>query len=161
MAEDFDKKVEQFGQDIWKKTTDVFNVLSKNTEIAGKQRELRMVYAEIGKQYCAKHGAEAGNEFAEQCERALAMAKEIEELEQEVLQHRGRRKCVKCGESIPSSIAFCPYCGAAQPAEEPKEEPQEEPAEEAEVINSWICPVCGAKMDEDDQYCTTCGAKRP
>jgi len=157
MAEDFGKKVEQFGQDIWKKTTDVFNVLSKNTEIAGKQRELRTVYAEIGKLYCAKHGTEAGNEFREQCERALAMAQEIEALEQEVLQHRGRRKCAKCNESIPSTAAFCPHCGAAQP----KEEPREEPAEDAEVIDSWICPVCGAKMDEDDQYCTVCGAKRP
>ena len=156
MADDFGKKVEQFGQDIWKKTTDVFNVISKNTEIAGKQRELRMVYAEIGKLYCAKHGAEAGNEFHEQCERALAMAKEIEELEQEVLQHRGRRKCEKCGESIPSDVAFCPHCGAAQP----KVEPEAPEADAAEVIDSWICPVCGAKMDEDDQYCTTCGAKR-
>ena len=158
MAEDFGKKVEQFGQDIWKKTTDVFNVLSKNTEIAGKQRELRLVYAEIGKLYCEKHGEESGNEFSEQCERALAMKKEIEELEQEVLQHRGRRKCAKCGELIDSAVAFCPHCGAPQPKEEPEEE---KPIEEAEVINSWICPVCGAKMDEDDQYCTVCGAKRP
>ncbi|MEN6594201.1 MAG: zinc ribbon domain-containing protein [Clostridiaceae bacterium] len=157
MAEDFGKKVEQFGQDIWKKTTDVFNVLSKNTEIAGKQRELRLAYAEIGKLYCEKHGSESGSEFPEQCERALAMKKEIEELEQEVLQHCGRRKCTKCGELIDSAVAFCPHCGAAQP----KEEPVEDPVEEAEVINSWICPVCGAKMDEDVQFCTVCGAKRP
>ena len=161
MAEDFGKKVEQFGQDIWKKTTDVFNVISKNTEIAGKQRELRLAYAEIGKLYCEKHGSESGSEFQEQCERALAMKKEIEELEQEVLQHRGRSKCAKCGELIDSAVAFCPHCGAPQPKEEPVEEPAEEPAEEAEVINSWICPVCGAKMDEDVQFCTVCGAKRP
>jgi ribosomal protein S26 len=157
MADDFGKKVEQFGQDVWKKTTDVFNVISKNTEIAGKQRELRTVYAEIGKLYCANHGTEDGNEFPDQCKRALAMAKEIEELEQEVLQHRGRRKCLKCGESIPANVAFCPRCGAAQP----KEEPETHEADEAEVIDSWICPVCGAKMDDDDQYCTACGAKRP
>lgn len=156
MPDDFGKKVERFGQDIWRKTQGAFGVLSKNTEIAAKSRELRTVYTEIGRQYCSKHAAEAGNEFPELCAQALQMAQEIATLETEVLAQKGCRKCASCGESVAITAAFCPSCGAAQPKEEP---PVEEASFDAE--DGWVCPGCGAKADDDDAFCSVCGAKRP
>ena len=48
MAEDFGKKIEKFGQEIWKKTTDVVGSISKSAEVANKERDLKQVYADIG-----------------------------------------------------------------------------------------------------------------
>jgi len=156
MAEDFGKKVERFGQDVWKKTTDTFGVIGKNAEIASKSRELRTVYAEIGRQYCSKHAQETGNEFPELCAQAYEMATEISDLETQVLKQRGLRKCTSCGESISKIAAFCPHCGAQQP----KEEPAADEAESDEPAG-WTCPNCNASMGPDDQYCSSCGTKRP
>ncbi len=156
MADDFGKKVERFGQGVWKKTQDTFGVIGKNSEISSKSRDLRMVYAEIGRQYCDKHAAETDNEFAELTTRAQQMAEEIAELEAQVLAQKGCRKCVSCGESIPAASAFCPHCGAAQPKEEP-------PVVEESFVsdNGWICPNCGERADGADLFCSSCGTKRP
>jgi RNA polymerase subunit RPABC4/transcription elongation factor Spt4 len=156
MAEDFGKKVERFGQDVWKKTTDTFGVIGKNAEIASKSRELRTVYAEIGRQYCSKHAQETGNEFPDLCAQAYEMATEIAALEEQVLRQRGLRKCANCGESISRKAAFCPHCGEKQPEEEPIDGDNEtvEP-------DGWVCPACGTAMAQDDQFCSSCGTKRP
>ena len=156
MSDEFGKKVERFGQDIWKKTQGAFGVLSKNSEIAAKSRELRSICAEIGQQYCDRHAMEADNEFPEHCAQALLLIQEIAALEAEVLAQKGCRKCVTCGESIAVIAAFCPHCGAAQPKEEPPV--VETPLDSAD---EWICPNCGAKADEDDAFCAACGVKRP
>ncbi len=157
MAEDFGKKVERFGQDVWKKTTDTFGVIGKNAEIASKSRELRAVYAEIGRQYCSKHAQETDNEFPDLCKQAYEMATEISALEEQVLRQRGLKKCVSCCESIPIKAAYCPHCGAQQPEEEAA---SEEDADTV-VLDDWTCPNCGAKMAADDQFCSSCGTKRP
>jgi RNA polymerase subunit RPABC4/transcription elongation factor Spt4 len=156
MAEDFGKKVERFGQDVWKKTTDTFGVIGKNAEIASKSRELRTVYAEIGRQYCSKHAQETGNEFPELCTQAYEMATEISVLEEQVLGQRGLRKCGNCGESISRKAAFCPHCGTQQPKEEPVEADDDAPG-----TDGWVCPTCGTAMAQDDQFCASCGTKRP
>lgn len=157
MAEDFGKKVERFGQDVWKKTTDTFGVIGKNAEIASKSRELRTVYAEIGRQYCSKHAQASDNEFPDLCAQAFEMATEISALEEQVLSQRGLRKCAGCGESISKKAAFCPHCGAQQPIETTSAS-EDEPAAGPD---GWVCPNCGTAMEPSDQFCSSCGAKRP
>lgn len=159
MAEDFGKKIERFGQDIWKKTTDAVGSIGKSAESANKTRELKGVYADIGRQFCEKHPAQAADEFAELAAQAKELEAEIAVLETQILEQRGSKKCVSCGEQIPYAAAFCSKCGAAQPKIEP--EPEPEPAVEAQVVDEWTCSACGAKMDSSDAFCTACGAKRP
>ncbi|MEZ4628915.1 MAG: zinc ribbon domain-containing protein [Eubacteriales bacterium] len=154
MADDFGKKIERFGQDIWKKTSDAVGAIGKSAESANKKHELRTVYADIGEAFFKKHPAQAKDEFAELYGRAEALETEISALEEQILEQRGHRKCVSCGEQIAQNAAFCPKCGTAQPAA------KEEPAEEAEVISDWVCPTCGVKNDSDAKFCVACGVKR-
>lgn len=156
MAEDIGKKVERFGQDLWKKTQGVFGSVSKNTEIAAKKRELSKLYEEIGRQYCALHAAEAENEFPALCEKVAGFLREIDALEAELLTQKGNKKCVSCGFVIDADAQFCPSCGVKQP--EPEPEPEPEPAAEAPA--GWICPACHASMEESALFCSVCGAKR-
>jgi len=155
MAEDFGKKVEKFGQDVWKKTTDAFGVIGKQSEIASKSHDLREVYAEIGRQFCEKHSSAAESEFPDLCANALQLMQEISDLEEQVLVARGRRKCANCGDSIPKTAAYCPHCGTEQPKEETPD-PEDPPK-----ADYWVCPNCGASLDIDDLYCSSCGTKRP
>lgn len=155
MAEDFGKKIEKFGQDIWKKTTDAVGSIGKSAEVSNKRRDLRTVYAEIGQQFIQKHPGQARDEFADLTQRASDLEKEIVELEAQILEQRGSKKCVECGEQIPSAAAFCSMCGAPQPKQET------EPAAEAEVVDGWKCPACGQEMGSADTYCSACGTKRP
>jgi ribosomal protein L40E len=159
MAEELGKKIERFGQDVWKKTTDVVGAIGKSAEVANKKRELKAVYSDIGQTFLAKHPAQAADDSPDLTERAKALETEIADLEAQILEQRGSKKCVSCGEMIPFEAAFCSKCGAAQPKAEP--EPESEPTVEAEVIDSWICPACGAKLGSTDAFCTVCGVKRP
>jgi len=155
MSDDFGKKVERFGQDIWKKTSDAFGVISKSSEIAGKQREMRLIYAEIGKQYFDLHRSSPEESFASLFASASEKADELAKLEEQLLQYKGHRRCTVCGETISAKVAYCPRCGAEQPKEEPAEETETD--EEAD----WICPRCGVVNDADNLFCVACGEKRP
>ncbi|MBA4348204.1 MAG: hypothetical protein C0413_05090 [Clostridiales bacterium] len=155
MTEDFGKKIEKFGQDIWKKTTGAVESISKSAEVVNKRRELKAVYADIGQLFTKKHPAQANDEFGDLTQNATSLEKEIADLEAQILEQRGSKKCVECGEQIPYAAAFCSKCGAPQPKQEP------EPAEEAEVVDGWVCPACGQEMGSTDTFCSSCGVKRP
>ena len=155
MAEDFGKKIERFGQDIWKKTTDAVDAIGKSAESANKSRELKTVYADIGKQFCEKNPAQAEKEFGDLFRQANMLEAQIAALEAQILAQRGAKKCAACGEEIPLAAPFCSACGAAQPKVE------QEPASEGEVVDEWICPLCGVKNASSSETCVACGAKRP
>ena len=154
MAEDFGKKVERFGQDIWKKTSDAFGVISKSTEVASKRRELRLAYADVGSKYCELHGGEAEPALTDLVAIAKVKLDELHSLEEQLLEYKGYRKCAACGETISSSVVYCPHCGAQQPKEAPAEDA------EPEVDADWTCPRCGVVNDADNLYCVACGEKR-
>ena len=163
MAEELGKKIERFGQDVWKKTTDVVGAIGKSAEVANKKRELKYVYSDIGQKFFETHPAQAADESPDLAERAKTLTAEIADQEAQILEQRGSKKCVSCGEMIPFAAAFCSKCGAAQPKNESEPEPatEAEPTVDAEVIDSWICPVCSATLGSTDAFCTVCGAKRP
>ena len=154
MAEDFGKKIEKFGQDIWKKTTDAVGSISKSADVANKRHELKAVYSDIGQQFTKKHSAQANDEFGSLTQIAANLEKEIADLEAQILEQRGSKKCVECGEQIPYAAGFCSKCGAPQPKQEA------EPAEEPEVVDGWLCRACGQEMGSADSFCSACGAKR-
>lgn len=51
-------------------------------------------------------------------------------------------KCVACGAAIPSTVKFCPECGAKR-----------------EAAGNKFCTECGAKISAGVKFCPECGAK--
>ncbi len=156
MAEDLGKRIGAFGQNVWKKAQGAVSIVTLNSDIAAKTRELTDLYADIGKAYCIQHPEDAVTAFPELCNHAFALANEISQLQEQVLLEKGLLKCQACGAMVPAPAAFCPTCGAAMPKPEPQPEP--EPAEPEPNPNA--CPNCGADMEPEDVYCASCGAKR-
>jgi hypothetical protein len=89
MAEDFGKKMERLGQDIWKKTSDAVGTIGKSAESASKKHELKTVYADLGELFSKKHPAQAAEEFSETYQRAKELESEIAVLEEQILEQRG------------------------------------------------------------------------
>lgn len=59
--------------------------------------------------------------------------------------------CVSCNAKNDPSVAFCPYCGAPNPAPAIKEE--------APTAAPSFCSRCGAKLEPGSAFCSGCGAK--
>ena len=156
MAEEFGKRIEAFGQNIWKKAQGAVNIVGMNNDISVKSRVLTDLYAEIGKAYCSRHRVDAETEFPELCEKAHVLEEEIANLHEEIQLQKGLRKCASCASFAPEQAAFCPACGAAmpQPEPEPAPGPESEP-----VADKSTCGQCGAHMEED-AFCAVCGAQR-
>ena len=156
MADDLGKRIESFGQNIWKKAQGAVNTVTVNADISAKSRELTQLYADIGREYCVAHGADAEREMPELFKKATDLAGEIADMQEMLNLRKGFRKCPSCSALVPVQAAFCPTCGAAMPPL-PEPEPAPEPEEEKD---DDACPACGAEMDDDDKFCPACGAKR-
>lgn len=48
--------------------------------------------------------------------------------------------CKKCNSEIPNNLASCPKCGAS-----------------TNVDIQLFCKHCGAKLNKEDEFCTSCG----
>ncbi|MEG1524103.1 MAG: zinc ribbon domain-containing protein [Clostridia bacterium] len=149
MADDFSKRIETFGQNVWKKAQGAVDIVGLNTDIGIKTKELTQLYTDIGREYCIVHSEQAKAEIPELYEKAYLLAKKISDLEEEIQRCKGLRKCTSCGSMTSIQSTFCPNCGIAMPAVDPRNEPY-----------SNSCGNCGARMESEDQFCASCGAKR-
>lgn len=59
--------------------------------------------------------------------------------------------CPDCGESVRSSLDFCPSCGEDLADVEVQEDDDDDGPES-------LCPDCGADVDESAAFCGSCGA---
>lgn len=162
MADEFGKKVEAFGQNIWQKAQKTIDIVGINNDIGIKERRLAQLYADIGEAYCKAHLSDAQAEFPDLCGEAFALTKEIASLQASILRIKGFRECPACHRTVDGDAAYCPRCGVAMPAPEPPEEPDEpdEPDEPApEEPDDPHCGQCGAELDGDAHFCHNCGAK--
>ena len=153
MADDFGKRVEAFGQNIWQKAQKTIDIVGINNDIGAKERRLTQLYAEIGEAYCKAHLEDAQTEFPALCEEAFALTREIDSLQASVLRIKGYRECPACHAMADDTAAYCPSCGTAMPEPAPEPAPAQEPDEAR-------CKQCGEKLDSDDKFCPNCGEKR-
>lgn len=144
-------------------------------EITSSEKKICQYKKEIqdikGIDICAKCGAEVpkGAMFCSSCGTSIS-------------DDEKRVKCPSCGAIIKAGIRFCTSCGAALTESEPDdtdaqtaesdETRQEEKMPDAEdttadfvqpsdesAARKNICSNCGAELDDDDLFCTNCGAK--
>jgi len=148
MAEnEFGKKVGDFGRNVWGKAQDVVDIATLKNDIHARNRELSVIYAEIGEAYCKQQSAAARKSFPELYEEANALESEIDRLQEKVQRRKGVKKCPGCGEMILVRAAYCNKCGTKVPDPETEGDDQ-------------LCRNCGASLDDEDVFCSCCGTKR-
>lgn len=77
--------------------------------------------------------------------------------------------CTRCGSALTYDSKFCTKCGEPLPeslkekAELRKKQIEDEKANIAATVNNTketkVCQKCGAKLDDDSDFCTECGTK--
>ena len=147
MADDFGKKVGDFGRNVWGKAQDAVDVVSLKNEINTKNRELNRIYAEIGEEYCRQQHSAAKKSYPVLTEKTEALEKEIDQLRDKIQRRKGIKKCPGCGEMILLRAAFCNKCGTRVPDPDPEDHDQ-------------LCRKCGKLLDDEDVFCSYCGSKR-
>lgn len=107
--------------DACKNTADKTNKLTREMKLKSMinedKRKIEEIYGQIGKKVYEKHIREENidikNELMDECAKLDAYAKEIEDMNVEMLSLKGLRICKKCAAEIDVNANFCPKCGAA------------------------------------------------
>ena len=122
--EDLSKKASETCKNTAEKTNKITRELKLKSLINEDKSKIEKIYAEIGKKVYEKHIREENidikNELIDECSKIDAYAKEIEDMNMEMLSLKDLRICKKCASEISISAKFCPKCGALQ--EEAKED---------------------------------------
>ena len=79
------------------------------------------------------------------------------------------KTCPVCGLALPDEVMFCPRCGTRvqeqggmQGESQPEMEGPDPSGEElfdSEEHKTSVCPICNAELEDDEMFCTNCGAK--
>lgn len=122
------------------KAKEVTDQTKLGSEINTKKKELKEIYAQIGKLYV--ENAEA-DKLCELKTNATELSKYIESLEEKYNDAKGLKKCEICGEIIDNASVFCAHCGGKQ------------------TVRVNKCVKCRAVLADGVAFCYNCGTKQP
>ena len=132
---DFFDKLGKKASEAYKITADKTGKIAKETKLKLKINETKSkindIYEEIGKEVYEKHLGKSNSENFEQeiedkCTEIDVLADEIENMQQQCLELKDKKKCTSCYTEIDKNVKFCPNCGAEQKEEEKVEVMKEE-----------------------------------
>lgn len=132
---DFFDKLGKKASEAYKITADKTGKIAKETKLKLKINEAKSkiddIYEEIGKEVYEKHLGKSNSENFEQeiedkCTEIDVLADEIENMQQQCLELKDKKKCTSCYTEIDKNVKFCPNCGAEQREEEKVEVIKEE-----------------------------------
>ncbi len=116
--DDLSRKASETYKNTAEKTNKLTREMKLKSLINDDKNKIEKIYAEIGKKVYEKHIREENidikSELIEECSKIDAYAKEIEDMNMEMLSLKGLRICNKCAAEIAVSAKFCPKCGAEQ-----------------------------------------------
>ena len=116
--DDLSKKASETYKNTAEKTTKLTREMKLKSLINEDKNKIEKIYAEIGKKVYEKHIREENidikSELIEECSKLDAYAKEIEDMNMEMLSLKNLRICKKCAAEISVNAKFCPSCGAKQ-----------------------------------------------
>lgn len=116
--EDLSKKASETYKNTAEKTNKLTREMKLKSLINEDKNKIEKIYAEIGKKVYEKHIREENidikSELIEECSKIDAYAKEIEDMNMEMLSLKNLRICKKCAAEISVNAKFCPSCGAQQ-----------------------------------------------
>lgn len=112
------KKATETYKSTTEKTNKIARELKLKSAISERKDKIKGIYAEIGKKVYEKHireeNIDINADLANECAKIDAFAKEIEDMNTEMLSLRNMRVCKNCNSEISFSSRFCPKCGAEQ-----------------------------------------------
>ena len=136
------------GQSAVKGAKDIAGSARLNSQIADEQKQIAILYKEIGEQYYQEFGEAADSPFKEHCEKIAAAFERIASLQQEIQQIKGVKSCAKCSTENPITAAFCVSCGSAL-----------EDATQGSAETGKSCANCGEELEAGVAFCPGCGQK--
>lgn len=99
------------GKDLGKKAGELGDVAKLKYEIKSKESEVRVKYRELGEKYFAEHKDDADDPKYDVMKEIQALTKEIEGLEEAVMDAQGAAACPNCGAKVKPGMTFCSNCG--------------------------------------------------
>ena len=130
------------------KAEDIVNITKIKNLMSDKEKEIQDDFATLGKSYYQKCGNEQTSEFYELCQKITIAIREIEQLNQEMLNLKNVKVCPNCGSENDKNSLFCGECG--QRLQEPMV---------ANAADGRHCPHCGMILEEGARFCKKCGGK--
>ena len=99
------------GKDVSQKAKDVSGIAKLKLNIRSKEDFIRDLYIELGKAYYEKYQGEDVPEQIQFAQIDEAM-EAIAQMEQQILELKGAKKCPGCGAEASDSAEYCCVCGA-------------------------------------------------
>lgn len=120
------------GKDVSQKAKDMSGIAKLKLNIRSKEDFVREQYMEIGKAYYEMHKGEdvLEQERFVQIEEAL---EDIAQMEHQILELKGAKKCPGCGAETAETAEYCSVCGTKISTVVEEEPTEEEPVEEKDV----------------------------
>lgn len=142
-------KIDKFGQEAYQKTKNTADVVKLSSNAQNEEKKLLGLYQELGKQYASKYPENYETDFAQVMHSINGTKAEIDRLNAQINELKGRSTCTACGAAIAPGARFCTNCGAPAPV----------PQTKAPAGDVLFCTNCGMKIQPGAKFCTGCGAK--
>ena len=142
-------KIDKFGQEAYQKTKNTADVVKLSSNAQNEEKKLLGLYQELGKQYASKYPENYETDFAQVMHSINETKAEIDRLNAQINELKGRSTCTACGAAIAPGARFCTNCGAPAPV----------PQTKAPAVDVLFCTNCGMKIQPGAKFCTGCGAK--
>ncbi len=98
------------GKDVSQKAKDMSGIAKLKLNIRSKEDYVKEQYMEIGKAYYERHRGEDGPEQA-QFDRIDEALEAIAQMELQILELKGAKKCPGCGAETAETAEYCSACG--------------------------------------------------
>lgn len=145
------------GKGMADKAKELAEVNHLNGQINTQKNTAEKLYKEIGQLIYENREDWKSVDIATQLEQLDSIQEKILELQEEILQVKGVRRCAGCGAEVNNDMAFCPKCGAPMAANEPKQEQNEEQLQEEPA--HCLCPGCQKEIEPGSAFCPFCGIR--
>lgn len=121
LFEDWGKRLSEVAKSAGKMTRDVAETTRINLQINTRHEEIEKCYLQLGKAYYARQAAGGGSTEAMDalCSQIAGMIAECEDLQRQVDDLKGQRRCPNCGSVQSATSSFCSECGERLLAERP------------------------------------------
>ncbi len=122
--------ISETGKDVTQKVADLTGIARLNMDIRKREDFVKKQYTEIGKKYYDLH-KDDGDPFFEEINLIRETIQEIEQLQAQIADLKGRKKCSICGAVNDGEAMYCMKCGAR--CESIFEEDVQDESEETEL----------------------------